>query len=199
MPRVTNHGGAQPGAGKPAGAITRHAGMPTGAATSPVEPATVPDRAIDPAVLSAVRLRAHGVTYSEIARRLGRDWETAKRWCTNNQDLVDAEVDRMLPKDLMRPLVPAAVAIQRAILEPGPDDRLPTLELQAATAERVLDRYGGKAPITQEVKHSGGVVIQVLHGEPSDDVAPRSVASLVIEHSATVSDEVSSEVAAEGS
>lgn len=120
----------------------------------------VPDGAIDPGVANAVRLRALGLPYTEIAKRLGRDWETVKRWVVGHPELLTQTLREVSPEDLVGPLVPKAVDRLNTIIE---DPETPAaVALNAANS--ILDRAKGKTPITQRLDVRAAVVIQVLDG-----------------------------------
>lgn len=146
MGRVTNQGGKRAGAGKPSGGALVAVPVPERSRTYVTSDS-------DPMLLTAIRLRACGASYKRIGATLGHDWRTVQGWCTSHEDLVRQEVDRLTPEDLMAPLVPAAVAIQRRILEPDEGDPQPSLELQAMMSEKVLDRSKGKS-ITRQLTAS---------------------------------------------
>ena len=159
MARRTNAGGPQPNSGRP-----------TGRANLPPErlsPAPATSTAIDATsapIHTAAALRARGVPFKVIARQLGRDWETVKRWLDSpiGLPILEAAIRSLTdPADLMRHRVPAAASAYDDALE---DRSEPALRLRAA--EGVLDRVYGKPRIVGDSSSGVQVNVQVNLGLP---------------------------------
>ena len=151
-------GGRKPNAGRKPGRDYR--GMlpeATGASESPAASTTLVLDATTAPLITAARLRATGVSLREIAKRLGRDWETVKRYLDSPDGRIALQdaVNAYTPPDIFSGMVPYAAEAYYDALEDRDEP-----QIRATMARDVMDRQFGKSVIRSE--HTGTPTPNIL-------------------------------------
>ena len=146
MPRASNQGGKQPGAGrKPGPSFPQR--------TKAVHVATQPDE-LPVRIRRALTFSARGLSNHAVCQEVGCDVRTLKSWMLQYDDVYRQIIETELadPRRAFAPMLPKAVSAYDKALEVG----------DTAVAKDVFDRAYGKPIVRQQVETRSLTVVRYV-------------------------------------
>jgi hypothetical protein len=145
MPRASNQGGKQPGAGRKPGNRPQNRNLTPFRNRPETDYPDIEDRPEPPPHIRAgLALVARGLSKSEVGRRVNRQPAAIYKWIANYPDVLEQEVLKLVdPSMVFAPMVPHAARAYHQALEMG----------DTSVAKDVFDRQYGK-PVVRTISDS---------------------------------------------